>query len=723
MKQVVQAVNGGPVRVLDVPRPTIGATEVLVRTVATTISPGTERAVTELARASLLEKARARPDLVRQVVRKVQTDGLVSTARVVRSRLDEDMPLGYSGAGFAVEVGEAVKGVVPGQLVATGGASKANHAEFQAVSGLLCVPVPDRVSPSDAAMATIASIALHGLRLADVEAGSKIVVVGLGLIGQLAARLAMASGCDAYGIDLEELAVDRVVDKGGAGSVEAGEGTTKSVRAWTRDRGADAVIVAAAGQSSSVMQRVPELCRDRASIVVVGDVGLDLDRRPYYERELSVRFARSYGPGRYDRSYEEWGIDYPVGQVPFTEGRNIETVLDLLNAGRLEVGDLVTHAFPVSEAVAAYDLIEKRREHVLGVQLEYPGSGGSVASEAPISVGRPKVAESPGLGLIGAGAFASTVLLPAMNKAGFSRLVAVASASGLSARHLAERAGFERAVSGPDAVIEDKDVDVVVIATPHDMHASLTVKALRAGKHVFCEKPLALTLEELEDIEESFAASAGVLFTGFNRRWSEPALMVREHFGEDGSPLVITYRVSAGLLPVDHWYHDRRQGGRLLGEVCHFIDTCAAIVGEDAIDIHAAGGGSRGELLLAQDLALVLRYPSGSVAAITYAADGHPSVEKERLEVLGRGRSALVSDFHEVVLDGRSVSLRLKDKGHQSEASRFIDAVRSGEQPTGADGIASTRTALFAAASLGARSRQARVPSDQTPSEGSPDLR
>jgi len=378
LKSVVQPIKGGPVEVLDVPQPIPEPTEVLVRTLASVISPGTERAVTKLAQSSLLAKARARPDLVRQVVRKARTEGLAATAQSVRGRLAEDLPLGYSAAGEVVEVGSAVSGLRVGQLVATGGAGKANHAEFQAVPGLLCVPVPDGVPAKDAAFTTVASIALHGLRLAEAGPGSKVVVIGLGLVGQLAARLAMAAGCDVIGIDLAAHARITAAGSGVQALDELGDTTTDQVIAWSRGRGADAVLVCAATHSSAPVTRAPALCRDRASIVIVGDVGLNLDRTPFYERELSLRFARSYGPGRYDMSYEGWGVDYPVGQVRWTEGRNFEAVLDLLASGRLKVADLVTHCYGIADAAAAYELIDRRADPYLAVLLTYPTPDGGV---------------------------------------------------------------------------------------------------------------------------------------------------------------------------------------------------------------------------------------------------------------------------------------------------------------------------------------------------------
>ncbi|HEV2125521.1 MAG TPA: bi-domain-containing oxidoreductase [Chloroflexota bacterium] len=695
MKQVVQPVAGGPVRVIDVPRPVIGATEVLVQTAASIVSAGTERAVTALAQSSLLAKARARPDLVRQVIKKARTEGVSQAARAVKARLDDDVPLGYSAAGIAVEVGEAVAGVAPGQLVATGGAGSANHAEFQAVPALLCSAVPEGVPPTDAAFATVASVALHGLRLAEVGPGGKVVVIGLGLLGQLAVRLAQASGCDVAGIDLAEGPVERARQAGALGLVEAGDDTTKAIVEWSRGRGADAVLLMAATKSSAVAARATQICRDRASVVVVGDVGLELDRRPFYERELILRFARSYGPGRHDRSYEEWGVDYPAGLVRWSEGRNQEAVLDLLAGGRLEVADLVTHRFPIADAAAAYELVESQSEPFVGIAFDYPNTP---AVEQPIILKPPRSNAAPGIGLIGAGAFASGVLIPAFKQAGFERFVAVASASGLSARRMAQRAGFEKAVSGGDAVIDDPEVDVVVIATPHDTHATLATQALRAGKHVFCEKPLGLTMDELDEVEAAWRESGRVLFVGFNRRYSEPVKLVREHFASGSGPLVITYRVNAGTLPASHWYHDRRQGGRLLGEVCHFIDTCGAIVGEAPVDVCAMGSG-QGELLLDDELVVSLRYLDGSLATISYGTGGHTSTEKERIDVLGRGKSATIADFRSVILNGQEARMGRQDKGYRAEAGGLREEIARATNGTVPD-LVSTRMALLASGLL-----------------------
>ncbi|MGI9606279.1 MAG: Gfo/Idh/MocA family oxidoreductase [Acidimicrobiales bacterium] len=692
MKQVVQPVGGGPVEVLEVPRPIIGPTEVLVQTRASIISSGTERAVTALAQSSLLGKARARPDLVRQVIAKARTEGVSSTVRAVRSRLGSDIPLGYSASGVVVKVGEAVADIAPGDLVATGGAGAANHAEFQAVPGLLTSPIPNDVDMESAAFATIASIAMHGLRQAAVGPGSKVVVVGLGLVGQLTARLAMASGCGVAGIDVSEHPLGVAEASGVLALSEDGADTTARIRDWSRGRCADAVIITAADKTSRITDRVPELCRDRATVVVVGDVGLDLERTPWYQNELELRFARSYGPGRYERAYEDWGVDHPIGYSRWTEGRNLEAVLDLMAADRLDVSDLVTHRFDLASATDAYDLIESRGEPYLGIALRYDETP---TPNEPIVVSA-RETTTDGVGFIGAGAFASTVLVPAFRAAG-ADLVAVGSSSGMSARRMADQAGFARAVSGPDGVLGEPNVKTVVIATPHETHAALTARALRAGKNFFCEKPLALTVAEVDDVADALASTDATLFVGFNRRWSPAVTKVAEHFAPGSGPLVVNYRVNAGELPETHWYHDRRQGGRLLGEVCHFVDAAAALVDSTPLAANAVGGG-RGESLLRQDLAVTVSFVDGSVAAITYATGGHHSTEKERIEVLGRSRSGVIIDFSEIVLDGKSISIRPQDKGHNAQIAAFMEATRGERQAP--DFLAVSRTVIDAAASL-----------------------
>jgi predicted dehydrogenase/threonine dehydrogenase-like Zn-dependent dehydrogenase len=674
MKQVVQPVSGGPIQVLDVPRPVISPTEVLVQTVASVISPGTERAVTELARSSLIAKARARPDLVRQVVRKARSEGIPAAARAVQGRLAADVPLGYSAAGLVVEVGAAVDGIGPGQVVATGGAGKANHAEFQAVPGLLCAVVPEQVPAGDAAFTTLASIPLHALRLSAAGPGSKVVVLGLGLIGQLAARLALASGCDVAGIDPSGFTRQNAQQAGVLALSECGDETTERVLAWSRGRGADTVLVCAADPSPAAMSRVPELCRDRASVVVVGEVGIPPRRAPFYEREISLLFARSYGPGRYEPSYETWGVDYPAGQVRWTEGRNQEAVLDLLAAGRLRVCDLVTQSFPIADAEAAYRLLADRTEPCLAIRLDYPAVPNP---DEPVFVkSAADRASLAGVGWVGAGAFSTGTLLPAFREAGFDRFVAVATASGVSARRAAERHGFEKAVSSAGQVIDDPDVGVVVIATPHDVHTELTCRALASGRDVWCEKPLALTCAGVDEVEKAWRDSGRQMTLGFNRRWAPAVRVAQQAVDAVQGPRLVVYRIAAGRVPDGHWYLDRRQGGRVLGEMCHFVDTVQALVGagiEDSVGV-LAGEAARGT----DGMAMALRFTDGSVATVAYGS-APPTAGKEWIEILAGPHRIVIDDFRSVQLDGRTLWKGRQDKGHRAHAVAFRRAVQGAE--------------------------------------------
>jgi predicted dehydrogenase/threonine dehydrogenase-like Zn-dependent dehydrogenase len=675
VKQVVQSVSNGALAIIDVPQPVPAPAEVLVATRRSLLSAGTERAVRRLASAGMLAKARARPDLVRQVIAKARTDGLRTTISAVQSRLDEDMPLGYSAAGVAVSVGAAVSGVRPGMRVAT---ASAGHAEYQLVPGLLTVPVPDKVSDDAAAFGAVAGIALQGLRQADVGLGGTVAVIGLGLLGQLTTRLALAAGLRVIGIDVRDWPTRLVGASGALGLVESGADTDASVMDLTHGRGVDATIITAATRSPEPVLRATRIMRDRGRVVVVGDVGLELDRRPFYEGELELRFARSYGPGRYDRSYEDWGVDYPIGYVRWTEARNIEAYLDLVARGRLDVSDLVTHTFPVEAAASAYELLESDQP-AMAVQLTYAAP--AEIRREPVRLPARRRANSLRAGLIGAGSYARATFLPALASAGWTDdLVAVTSTSGLSARHLAARNGVGLIMPSVDDLLGLSELDVVFILTRHDSHADLVAKALDAGKHVFVEKPLALTEDELAAVKAAYARTSGHLTVGFNRRHSAAIDHARRMLGARSGPLAISYRVSAGVLPTTHWYADRRQGGRVLGEVCHFVDLCSWLVGETPSSVHAVGS-QRGEAGLTEDIAILLAYPNGSTATVTYTTGGHHATGKERLEILGRGHTVLVDDFRRYEVDGRELRRMRVDKGHASHLAAFRRAITDGQAP------------------------------------------
>lgn len=694
MRQVVQSVRDGRLRVVELPRPVIGPTEVLVAPTHSVVSAGTERAVRHLASSSLVAKARARPDLARKVIRRARAEGVRRTVRSVRERLDQDMPLGYSSAGRVVEVGEWASGLAVGDLVAAAGAG---HGELQVVAAPLAVALPHGVDPAEAAFGALGCVALNALRLAEVGPGGRVCVIGLGLLGRITARLARASGCEVVAIEASPTALERHEPSVDLALVDAGDTTTDAVVDWARGRGVDAVLVTAASRSPEPLARAPQLARDRATVVLVGDVPVTLARAALYDKELTLRVARSYGAGRYDPLFEDAAVDYPVGYVPWTARRNLETFVDLLAAGTLEVADLITHTFPVAEAEAAYAVLDDKVAAPLAIQLVYPEADQATAgSRVSQTAGVRSVGDSRAA-LIGAGNYAKATLVPALADAGIE-VSLVASAAGVSAERLAERLGA-RQVGTDEALVSD-DADIVLLATPHDTHAGLAVRALGAGKHVFCEKPLALDEDELEAVAAAWRAGAGRLAVGFNRRHSEAVAAVRDAFASRGSPLAVTYRIAAEATPPGHWYADRRHGGRLMGEVCHFVDTCAAIVGHDAVSVSAAASVRGAELLLAEDLVITIRYADDSLAAIVYTTGGTPGMAKERVEVLGGGRSALIDDYHEVVIDGREVRLTRPGKGHAELLTAFRRAVTEGQDFDTEAAFHTTATILAAVASL-----------------------
>lgn len=669
MKQLLQSVRDGSLRVVSAPSSTPGPTEVLVATTCSLVSLGTEKAVHDLASANLLTKAKARPDLVRQVIAKAKADGLRSTRRAVKSRLQDEMPLGYSAAGRVLAVGEAVSGLTPGMRVAT---ASAGHGDHQIVPGLLAVPIPDGVTDSQAAFGAVAAIALQGIRQADTQVGGTVAVIGLGLIGQLTVRIAIASGLNVIGVDLKSNLVDIASTFGATAFVERGGETTRAVLDLTRGRGVDAVLLTAGTKSSMPAMRSASILRDRGRLVVVGDVGLDLERTPFYEKELEIRFARSYGPGRYERPYEDYGVDYPLGHVRWTEGRNIETYLNLVATGRVQVDDLVSRRYPLESAQDAYESLSE--DDVIGVQFTYSSleASPSVSTRSHFKTD-PAI---PSIGMIGAGNFVQATLLPAFPKVELPLPQMITSAGGTSAARIAQK--FDIPIVAPTAndLLQDAGIDTVMIVSSHDSHASLAIKALKAGKHVLLEKPWALTEDELTDLEDAYIDASTVLWPGFNRRYAPAVSLAASVLSAGHGSLSITYRINAGELPASHWYHDRRQGGRLLGEVCHFVDTASWIIGMQPS--RAAGmGDGRGETLLQENVTSLLSYPDGSTAAVVYSCNGSPKTPKEQIEILGRGCTIHIDNFSQVTINGQRARLTSHSKGHAENLQAFRKAILS----------------------------------------------
>ncbi len=692
MKQVLQTRRSGETVVRTVPHPACPPGGVLVRTAFSAISSGTERARVELSQKSLVGKARERPDLVRAVWRRARREGMTSTLRVVRQRLAEETPVGYSCAGTVIEVGEHVRGLLPGDQVACAGGA-AGHAEVVAVPANLCARVPEGVPLPSAAVTTIAAVALHAIRLADVQVGGRAAVIGCGLVGQIAVRLLRAAGVETFAVDVDPRQLERARAGGAADAFLSGPDAARRLRLLA-EAGVDGVVVTAASRTSEPLALACEIARDRGAVVLVGAVPIEFPRAPLYEKELRFRVSRSYGPGRYDPEYEERGLDYPLGHVRWTEQRNMEAVLRLQAQGLLSLSELV-EIVPVQDAPAAYARLtgDPATRPSGALVLAY---GAAAATEAPAAGATPKPVRSGAgvktgigparvrVGLIGPGSFAGRTTIPALEAAG-AELIVAGGGAGPSAAAAARNGTVRRVAATPAAVIADPQVDAVVICTRHGDHAALTAAALAAGKHVFCEKPLALTLDERDTAMEAASTAPGTLTVGFNRRFSPLLEEMRVFLEPSPAPMTLIYRVAAGPLPADHWAHDLAQGGgRALGETCHFLDSLAFVVGAPVIEVHAAGHAPQSRPAAACDnLVVAVRFADASVASLVYVADGSLRVPKERVEGFRGHRTAILDDYVALDLhdDGRPRRRRApsQDKGHRREIAAFVRAVQTGE--------------------------------------------
>ncbi len=717
MKQLLQNIRSGATEVEDVPVPSPKPGTALVQTGASLVSAGTERMVVEFAEKSLLGKARSRPDLVRQVIDKARREGLLSTIGAVFNRLEQPMPLGYSSAGTIVTLGEGLQGFQVGQRVACAGGGHAVHAEYNVVPQNLLSALPDGVDFESAAFTTLGAIAMHGYRLAETQIGERVAVIGLGLLGLLAAGIARAAGCMVLGIDLDPGRVALARQMGIKGVLR--DQAEETAGALTRGKGMDAVLICADTPSADPVELAGAIARDRGKVVAVGSVGLKLPRKVYYEKELSFINSRSYGPGRYDPTYEQEGQDYPIGYVRWTEGRNMEAFVELLASSRLDVKPLITHRFPIERAPEAYELITgKAKEPFLGVILTYPGASESSISlsSAPASriiqyeVREAGQVSSVKLGVLGAGNFASAVMLPVLKKMTGIEMLGVASASGVSAAQAARRFGFRYATSQESDVLSDPSINTVAILTRHHLHASQVISALDAGKNVFCEKPLALTSEELEDIvatlvriNEKQDEVVPLLMVGFNRRFSPMAKKLQAFLADRHEPLVAHYRVNAGYIPPTHWVQDPAQGGgRIIGEGCHFVDFLTYLVGAPPVSVVGQAMSDNGHYQ-GDNVVLTFTFADGSVGTLTYLANGDKAFPKERVEVFAEGRVAVLDDFRalEMVRDGKRDSYRSRlrqDKGHTGEWQALIAAISAGgPPPIPYDHIIGVTQATFAA--------------------------
>lgn len=699
--------RSGAITVRDVGEPRApGRSGVIVRNYASVISAGTEKMSVDLARASMIEKAKSRPDDVKKVLSEIKQQGFWATYRRIMRKLDTPKAMGYSCAGEVIAVSDDVDDLKPGDRVACGGQG-AHHAEVVSVLRNLCVKIPDHVSYEDACYTTLGAIAMQGVRQAELKLGESVAVIGLGLIGQLSCAIAQAAGCVVIGIDLNDENVKLANSFNATFAFNRNDDNlADTIKLLTSGYGVDSVIIAAATPSNDPIEFAATIARDRAKVVMVGVTKMDIPRDPFYLKELDFRLSRSYGPGRYDHIYEERGIDYPIGHVRWTERRNMQAFVRLLAEKKVEPKHITTHVLPVTEAEHAYNMIAgEAKERYLGIVLTYPQSevGELRTKNYELKSPQPRIPspQSPRVGFIGAGNFAQGFLLPTLKEN--AELVVVANESGASAEDAKTKFGFAHATTDPEAVLAHPDVNTIFIATRHNTHAELITKALDAGKHVFCEKPLALTYEEASRVAQAYEKHRQQILIGFNRRFSPLVVKMKELFGEPRQPKMIFYRVNAGPIPASNWTQDEEiGGGRIIGEVCHFIDTVAYLANDSlpksVVAKHISTG--RADSVDHDTVSITVEYEDGTVATILYIANGDKTLPKEELQVFSGGRTAIMKNFTELEFyrgEGKPQIVKGQGKGHREEVLAFIDAIKTGApSPIPFDSMLATTIATFA---------------------------
>ena len=685
MKQVVQSLKSGVTELADVPCPRAMEGQLLIRTTRSLISAGTERMLVDFGKANPIDKARQQPDKVRMVLDKIKTDGLMPTMDSVLNKLGQPLPLGYCNVGEVLEVGRGVEGFSVGDRVASNG----KHAEVVSVPVNLCARIPSMVSDDAAAFTVIGAIALQGIRLLQPTLGETVVVSGLGLIGQFAVQLLRAHGCRVLGIDFDAAKVEMARSFGAeAVNLGAGEDPVQAAERFSRGRGVDGVLVTAATKSSELMHQAALMCRKRGRIILVGVTGLELSRDDFYKKELTFQVSCSYGPGRYDTNYEEKGQDYPIGFVRWTEQRNFEAVLDMMADGRVDAKPLISHRFALEKTEAAYAVVGGS-EPSMGILLEYatPTEKSDLfvrKSTVQFSTAQAKGSgKAPGVAFIGSGNYATAVLIPAFREAG-ARLRSVASSAGLSGLYAAKKYGFEETTTETERLFSDPEVDALVITTRHDSHARFTLKALKAGKPLFVEKPLCLTFEELESIKATCESMAGegkapLIMVGFNRRFSPQVKTIKSLLAGASGPKTFVMTVNAGAIPADHWTQSPDiGGGRIIGEACHFIDLLRFLAGA-VIESHTAVAMDSPE---GDTVTITLSFADGSIGTVHYFANGCKAFPKERLEVFAAGRVLQLDNFRRLQAFAwpgfKKMNLWKQDKGQKGCAEAFVKAVEQG---------------------------------------------
>lgn len=673
MKQIIQDLKNGDTILEEVPAPMVGRGQVLIKTKRSLVSLGTERMLVEFGKAGWIEKARQQPEKVKQVLDKIKADGLKPTMETVFRKLGEPLPLGYCNAGEIIAVGEGVSGFQIGDRVASNG----RHAEIVAISTNLVAKIPDNVSDEAASFTAIGAIGLQGIRLANPTFGETVVVTGLGLIGLITVQLLKANGCDVIGLDFDDKKVALARSFGvKAFNVANDTDPVKIVEQETGGVGADAVIITASTKSNDVIAQAAKMSRKRGRIVLIGVIGLDIQRSDFYEKELSFQVSCSYGPGRYDDQYEQKGHDYPIGFVRWTEQRNFKAVLQALSDGRLDVSPLITESVPLESFQTIYG--NMRNPDSIASILEY--SGQAMASERKIQISQASFQKGSGvLGIIGAGNFTAATVLPALKKVKAS-VKYISSASGLSGAMLAKKHGIPFTTTDYSEILSDPEVEAVLITTRHNAHASLVLEAMQAGKHVFVEKPLALTLTEIEAIEAVAKVSDKTLTVGFNRRFSPHLTALKGMIGANPGPMQIIATMNAGFIPENNWVHDMQVGGgRIIGEACHYFDLITYLTGSRITRVVSNPLGLQPNAN-SDNVSILLQYENGSSAVINYFSNGHRAYSKERIEVYVQGKTAIIDNFRRSNYFGFSKSglKTMQDKGHAQQFGKMVNALKNG---------------------------------------------
>ncbi len=703
MKQVMQNYKTGQLKVEEVPIPALKPGGVLVINAYSLISVGTEKTKVSLAQKSILGKAKARPDQVKLVLNNIKQEGLISTFKKAVNKLDTPISLGYSSSGVVLSVGEGAEEFESGDRVACVGEGYACHSEVIFVPQNMCVKVPGEVTLEGAAFTGVGAIALQGVRQVHPTLGERVAVIGLGLLGQLTVQILKANGCGVLTVDLDQERVKLSRELGAdIGAVSKVDDIEKLVEGFSQGYGVDAVIITAATSSNEPIELAGRISREKGRVVVVGAVKMDIPRKDYFEKEISLVISRAFGPGRYDKMFEEKGIGYPFGYVRWTARRNMEEFLSLLKEGKVNVNKIITHRFSIDEAPEAYEMIRANKENFLGILFKYKEDK-ELSSEIILVEKKGRKAKGMlNIGFIGAGSFAQGYLLPNFKKNRGINFKGVATATGISSRNVARKFHFQYCTSNYSDILDDPEIECVVIATRHNLHTKLAIEALRKNKVVFVEKPLALSEEELKKIIKTWTETQGRLMVGFNRRFSPFSQRAKEFFRKRTGPLVINYRVNAGPLPPDHWLHDPREGGgRIVGEVCHFVDLIQYLAGSHLVSVYAETAGRYNENIPPEDnVDIIVKLDDGSMGNISYSAVGDLSFPRERFEIFGEESVVAVDNFREAIFVRKGKKRRMKkigrDMGHKGEVMAFVEAVKTGNKmPIDFKEVALTTLATF----------------------------